>query len=370
VPQDLLHSPVMVAQGSEGHAERVLLGINELVSSPNPARLKADITFLENHAASSLTDGARVRIQNIIFRAQLLRPELLPALGKLASRFYAAVLRLAFGLPISYKNYCVLEGLLGTGTPPDPPPPPALLDAIRRAGFEDPRVAVVCLSYLSEKELRSWFGSGNVPIEAMIARLDGPWQREHHAKVVCDVTQRYLQVMWEHLDPGVIRSALRRHGYLAQALQLRHPNQPQYQADTLRSFLSAAYGGRELRAPEVVEIMTAGGGTPTPALLACVLSLAAPDCSGLAQEAYVASVLTQTGFSADTRARLREHVRPGLLGGKRPGDAPPLPAAPVPDQGQQTVPMTPGMSYGPPASAAGRKHGFGGGWLGGKFERS
>jgi hypothetical protein len=351
VPQDLLHSPVMAAQGSEGHAERTLLGVNDLVTAPNQARLREHITFLENYAASNLTEGARVRIQNIVFRAQLLRPELLPMLGKLAPRFYAAVLRVAFGLPLSYESYCVFESLLGTGSPPDPPPHPAMLEAIRRAGFEDQRVAAICLSYLDERAMRSWFSSGEVHIEALIARLAGTWQREHHAKIVCDVTQQYLREMWEYVDPRVVRAALRRHAYLAPALQLRHPGEPQYQADVLRTFLSAAYGGKELRQSEIVEIMTGGDSPPTPALLACVLSLTDRDCSTLAQEAYVAGVLTQTGFSTDTRTRLRAHVRVEFLGFRQPGDAPPLPATRALEQGQQTVPLVPGLSYGPPASS-------------------
>jgi hypothetical protein len=312
MPADLLHPETVPARGVEGFAERILTGVNDLVQQRNLGALKREITSLRDFAGNQHDASGHVFYQNLIFRCQLLRPELEPLLRshKLAAPYYGTLLQLAFGLPLDYQGFCALESCLGTGSPPSQPPPRDLLEAIIRAGSRDPRVTAIVHWYLGPDSLREWFRSGQADIAGMIARLAEPWQREHHAEAVCQVVREYVRAMRGTYSPADLCHVLRLHGYLAGALQSRHPDALQHQVAVLRDLVAGAHGD-VLRAGDVVEILAGGEAPPTPALLAAVLLLADPDdphCAGLAKDAFFMGVLAGTDFGPGVESHLTRFI--------------------------------------------------------------
>jgi hypothetical protein len=220
------------------------------------------------------------------------------------------MLRLGFGLPLDYQGYCELESCLGTGSPPEPPPQPELLEAIRREGIADPRVAVMVHHYLGSSALQEWFRSGRVDLVELVGRLAGSWKRDDHARVACEVTRQYLLALRGQYDPLALRRVLRVHGYLGDALHRRHPDAPGYQLGVLLDLVACAHGDR-LAEDDVLEILADGELPPTAALLAAVLLLADPErpqCADLARQAFVTSVLLGTDFGLGMDSTLRRFV--------------------------------------------------------------
>ena len=71
----------------------------------NPTRLRSDINFLKKFAEGEISEECRRRYQNLIGELGLLRQRF-PVEDKYRERLYDALLRLAFGTPLSYKAYC------------------------------------------------------------------------------------------------------------------------------------------------------------------------------------------------------------------------------------------------------------------------
>jgi hypothetical protein len=253
-------------------AERILLGINDVVAARNHTGLRTDLTALSVIAGrpGGGTDPAAYR--DIVVRCQLFRPDLAQALGKLAGSFYTSVLRLAFGLPLSYEGYCQLEGGLAPGSEGAPPTfPRPLLEAVERGGFADPVVAIVVLSQLGGQSLGSWLRFGQVDLRELTGRLAVPALRPSHARQVCEAIREYL-VMHQGPDREDFAAILLDRQFLAPAL-LRHlPGEPAYQARLLTVLLSACYGKRiskKAAANILGEIVV----PPTPALLKAVTGM-------------------------------------------------------------------------------------------------
>jgi hypothetical protein len=308
--QDLLHPTRTPPRGSKSYAETILLDCVRRISEANLTALKSDIAALRAYLGNPPHKDDRHRYQDIVFRNQLLRPG--QPLGRLEGRFYDVVLRLAFGMPLSYPDYCRLEDCMGNAS--GEVPHRALLDAIEHGGMADARVTAIVLEHLGDKKLLDWFRSGRVDIGPLITWLAGEWDRPRHAQLVCDATVRYLREMRGHYDPRTVFAVLHRHGYLAQGLHLRHPGSPQYQVDVLREFLLAASGGAVLNKRAIADVMTGTGMPPTPALLAAVLLLLSdPADAGPAKEMYVTGLFRFTNLDADTRTILDRYTPDGIL---------------------------------------------------------
>jgi hypothetical protein len=296
--------------------EEVLHKCAEHAKLANPTRLRSDINFLRKFSEGEISEDRRKRYQELIARLGLLRQNFLVE-GKVEERLYEALLPMAFGTPLGYRGYCQVEKCAGIS--PGDAPHRELLAAIARAGLADQVAgAIVCwhLRQIDEKKLNRWLASADVDAVTLINTLAGSWTYPQHARIFCDVTLECLKKTRGRYDPQQVRGALRPHGFLARALQLRHPDKDQYQISTLYQFLIAAYPqahatpGQGLSRAAILQILSeAGTPPPTPALLSAVLMLLhKPGAFQLAWNAYICGSLTLPALDGPTRERLRDRV--------------------------------------------------------------
>ncbi len=300
-------------QGDPG--EEALVSCAEHVKLENPTRLRSDIAFLRKFADGEISEDSRLRYQDLIRRLGLLRSDF-PVEDKYRERLYEALLRLAFETPLNYRAYCTVENCaaIARGAAPHE----YLLAAIMKCGFIEPLVSAIVYWHLGttdEKKLNKWLVSGQVNVVRLIEYLDGDWSYPQHARIVCDVTLAYLRKAPNCYQPREVKAALREHGFLAYALQKRHPDKDQYQVYALHQFLKAAYPqptatpGRDLSKTTIEQILIGSGPPPTPALLSAVLLLLdRPDSWQLAWVAYVRGSVTRPNFDEQTRNRLRDRL--------------------------------------------------------------
>jgi hypothetical protein len=272
-------------------AERILRGINDVVAARNLINLRTDLTALSVIASRPGGGSDPAAYRDIVVRGRLLRPDLAQGLGKLAGSFYTSVLRLAFGLPLSYEGYCQLEGCLNQGSGDVPPAAPRpLLEAVERGGLADPVVAILILSQLGGQSLGSWLRFGQVDFRELTGKLGAPALRPAHARQVCEAIGEYL-AMHQGPDREEVAEILRDRQFLAPALHRHLPAEPAYQARLLTSLLSACYGkriGKKAAASILGEVVV----PPTPALLKAVTGMIAdPADLETAMQAFAAGSL-------------------------------------------------------------------------------
>jgi hypothetical protein len=312
-PRTLPLGPPPSHQGDIG--EETLRYCAEHVELANPTRLRSDIAFLKKFAEGEIGEDGRARYRDLISRLGLLRPGFLID-DKYSERLYSALLRMGFGTPLSYDAYCRVENCGGIAA--GDTPHRELLVAIVKAGMAEPIVSAIVYWHLrktDQKKVNKWLASGEVDAVHLIDLLAGDWTHPEHARIVCDLTLEYLKRAPEHYQPQQVRLALSRHGFLARALQLRHPDQDQYQVHALYRFLIAAYPqaaatpGQDLSKGAILQILNGTGAPPTPALLSAVLMLLhRPGAWQLAWNAYIHGSLTMANFDEQTLARLRARL--------------------------------------------------------------
>jgi len=277
--------------------------------------MRSDVTFLKKFAEGEIGEERRARYRDLIGRLGLLRPGFLVD-GRYEERLYGALLRMAFGTPLSYDAYCWAEDCAGAA--PGDAPHRELLVAIAKAGMAEPAVSAIVYGHLRRTDARrvsKWLVSGHFDAAAVIGLLAGDWTCPEHARIVCDLTLEYLKRAPGLYQPQQVRRALSEHGFLARALQLRHPGEDQYQVHVLYRFLEAAYPqaaatpGQDLSRAAIVQVLNGGGAPPTPALLSAVLMLLhKPGSWQLAWDAYINGSLTLASFDEPTLARLRARL--------------------------------------------------------------
>ena len=305
IGQNLLHSASFRTgpNARRGRVERILRDCAEHLEAADQRLIKSDILGLRSIADARINDEQQARYREIIKQTGLLRHDQNP--GKYAGRLYTQLLRLAFTRPFSYESYCQLEDCLA-----EPPPHPTLLQVIDGGGIADPRVAAIVYWHLREadpKKLSDWYAldAGPGPVK-LIELIASPWSRPHHARVVCEVTLRYLAETGP--NRRTIRAALRQHGFLAEALRTNAFGHDQYQVGALYRLLAAAYP-KGLTRPAIMEILSGTAAPPTPQLLAAVLlHVSNPADWKLAREAYAYGSLTLLSVEHDTAVRLRERA--------------------------------------------------------------
>jgi hypothetical protein len=329
-PPPAVPAPV---QGDPG--EEALAYCAEHVKLDNPTRLRSDIAFLRKFADGEISQDSRLRYQDLIRQLGLLRSDF-PVEDKYRERLYEALLRLAFGTPLNYKAYCTVESCaaIDHGAAPQQ----QLLAAIMKCGFIEPLVSAIVYWHLGttdEKKLNKWLVSGQVNVVRLIEFLDRDWPIPQHARILCDVALAYLRRAPNCYESREVKAALREHGFLAYALQKRHPDKDQYQIYALHQFLKVAYPqptatpGRDLSKAAIEEILVGSGPPPTPALLSAVLMLLErPDSWQLAWVSYIRGSVTRPNFDETTRARLQ-----GRLPQLGPDDPAPPPAPPAQPEG-------------------------------------
>jgi hypothetical protein len=306
-------APLPPLQGDIG--EETLRYCAEHVELANPTRLRSDIAFLRKFAEGEIGEDWRARYRDLIAKLHLLRPGFLID-DKYQERLYGALLRMGFGTPLSYEAYCRVEN--SAGITPGHTPHRELLVAIVKAGMAEPAVSAIVYWHLrktDQRKVSKWLVSGEVDAVQLIDLLAGDWTYPEHARAVCDLTLEYLKRAPEHYQPQQVRLALSQHGFLARALQLRHPDQDQYQVHALYRFLTAAYPqaaatpGQDLSKRAILQILNGTGAPPTPALLSAVLMLLhRPAAWQLAWNAYVHGSLIMAKFDEQTLTRLRARL--------------------------------------------------------------
>jgi len=308
-------APPAPVQGDPG--EEALVACAELAQLPNPPRLRSEINFLKRFAAGEISEDARRRYQDLVGELGLLQHEL-PVDDKYKQRFYRALFRLAFGTPLSYADYCKLETYAGLAR--GAAPRGDLLEAIGNSNPDGPVLSAIVhwhLGHTDEKVLNKWLISGQVDPISLIGLLAGDWSYARHARIVCDVTLSYLRKVPHGYDSRKVQLALREQGFLARALQKRHPDKDEYQVYALYHFLKAAYPqpattpGQDLSKTAIQQILNGTGSPPTPALFSAVLMLLErPESWQLAWNAYIHGSVTRPKFDHHVRARLRNRLPP------------------------------------------------------------
>lgn len=317
-------SPQPAAQGAIDEITEALRECAEYVEDRSLSRLRSVSVWLtkraeadaqlKKHAETDDTLKAQaetVEIRRKRYREQIRHYGLLKPheLGNREKDLYAALLAAAFGRPLTYTGYCRVEECLD-GKPGEHPHP-ALLRAIKdgEMAFETKAIVLYLIrGERNEKDLNKWYGSGELDPVVLIRSLARERIRPHHAQVICDLTLDFLRKMPASYDQRELRSALRRHGFLAHALHMRHPDKEQYQIHVLYQLIRTAYPdtpGRE----GIRQILTGTSQPPTPALLAAVLmNLTTVGDIQYAQDAYLHGSLTLMSMHQDTYNKLREIV--------------------------------------------------------------
>ena len=294
-------------------AEDALYRCAEYMKQRRPGALRIELARLENFTEGGVSKDRRAHYRDLIIRLGLFRPNP-PIDARHAERLYSALLPIAFDLPLSYDDYSQVE--CWAEVVPGDVPPERLLAAIARSQLTEPIVRAIVFWYLwkaDQKKLNKWLASGEIDAVQMIDLVAREWPRPQHARVVCDVTLEYLSRESKHYDPYKIRDALSKHGFLARALQLRHPTEDQYQVNALHRFLKAAYPipahtpGQDI-SPAAIRKILSTASPPTPALLTAVLMLLErPENWQLAWSAYIHGSLTMPHFDERTLALM--HAR-------------------------------------------------------------
>jgi hypothetical protein len=256
------------ADRPDADADTLLLDCKARIQAGDEKGLRAHLSKLRAYADDKVSAEERAHLGGIVREDRLLRPGM--RLGTMDVQFYDVMLRLAYGLPLSYADYCDVEDRLSvTGEPVQPPHRP-LLEAMSGGGTADIRVAAITRYLLGEERLTSWFRAGRVDVGQMISAVDAKWDRPHHAGVMYTVTRMYLSGSWGRYDRQKVAAGLRAHGYLAAALLEQYPESEQHQIAVLIDFLRAAYpDGVDRQAVEDIATVSA----PTRAVPRAVLPL-------------------------------------------------------------------------------------------------
>jgi len=289
---------------------RLLRECDEHVRVLNLARLRQDLDLLQKRlAAGGIDDAHRRRCRALITRLDLFRPH--QPLGKYEGRLYDTLLALAFGGPVGYEAFCLVEDCVRQ--PPDAPLHvhgplyPPLLEAIDRAGLADTRSKVIVYASHDQKKLAKWLGSRDVDAFGLISELArAAWRHREHGRLFCDVTLQYLQDKQGRYSSAEIRRVLVRNGYLARALcEVGHD---QYQVYALTRLLVAAFPEDQyplgLDEKTISELLADTPDAPTPALLAAILRKVPEAQAPLAWAAYVYGSVARMDLDEATHGAL------------------------------------------------------------------
>ncbi len=237
-------------------------------------RAKDRMSALRAYADGEFTVEDQRRCRDIVTRDRLLRLE--PRVGNLGGEFYDLVLRLAFGRPFGYPQYCDVENCLaqfgGTGSLPYHRP---VLEAIDRIETPDVRVLALTRYHLGSERLQKWFQSHQVDVRGLIIALAaGEWPIPDHADIAFTVLGSYLGKLGQEDDRRAAAAALRDNGYLAGALFRRYRKSTAPQVRVLTPILRTAYP-QGLDATDIVEVFDVSVSTPALARVA-LRTLATP----------------------------------------------------------------------------------------------
>jgi len=236
----------VAAQTPAAEIERLLTDLVEPIKYGDKQALRDLIRQLAEVASARpdlLAGDARSRCRAIIGRFQLFREG--PYLGSLETPFYDALLRVGFGLPLTYRGYRQLEDCL-RGQPPHHSLMQAILDGgpvLSHGRPANPVVPLLARYYMGdERRLWRWLRSDEVDVRQLVQALAGDWKNPEHAEIIVNYTMSLVRDLDKRHALPDLRPTLAENAHLAPALERRYPGQAQRQVKILGPLLRIAYG--------------------------------------------------------------------------------------------------------------------------------
>jgi hypothetical protein len=232
--------------------------------------VRDSLNGLRRHAGTEINQADRERYRMVMIEDRLLSHSLPP--DTLAVEFYDVLLRLAYGQPLGYGQYCDLEhSLVETGTSLLPQP---LLRAIEGAYPTDPLVLAITRHYAGRRQGNEKIRPRPGDTRRLIMALAEIPLAEGHVNILFGMLTRYLSEVRTSPERKEITSLLGDHGYLSVSLNRSCRDAVPDQVAKLITLLNWAYPeGLDSAAIETV----IGAGKATSALLAAILfTLARP----------------------------------------------------------------------------------------------
>jgi hypothetical protein len=213
----------------------------------------------------------------------------------LKRELYDVLLRVAFGVPLTYAGYCSVEECAGV------PLHAPLRAALVRSDAAD------CLTWVLARETRPGSRSGKSldelrqqrmpaaePLERVVRAVAAQALRPAHGPIVLDFALRYL---WKYSEDP--RTVLARHGYLAWQHEYIYPGDLETQVKQLVRVLGVTFGG-PLSRSDIDEVFGQPGYPPTVALEEAVVRMTDRRNRGYVREQVAAAILRSRGFPSQT----------------------------------------------------------------------
>ena len=206
--------------------EKLLVECDEMMHGNSPALKREVIESLARYHDDQVTDERRQRYQQIIKDRQLFRDDksLTPDMQDI---LYSALLRNAFGMPLTYDAYCQVENCAVRMHK-------SLLRTIRAA--EIPDVVLLLVNHALGEETTRIPGGQDAP--AIILARSVNQLRPHHGTIVYQISLRDLH----HQPADVAQDTLYRAFYLGPTLRTLYPRDPEARLAQLQALLRLCYG--------------------------------------------------------------------------------------------------------------------------------
>lgn len=275
-------------------------------------KLRQHISILEDYADDNLPQlrsrAGRKRIREIIADNDLLKPTKAVTAQSLQD-LYAALLKLAFLLPVGYETYGRVEECAGYS--PGQRLHESLALSIIDAGMSDLGLPFA-MNSLSEVNLRSVLRNTIRRADSSLARL-GEWLADPkldgkpaYAQIVLNVVIRVLlldeQVSKD--DRLAFRQAII-DNKLMSVLQERRQGEPGRQLSDITAILTFAYG-KSLSLRDSIDLMNSASGQPWDAFREALVTMADPRARPILYREFYLRQLAVAGYSLSEHARLRD----------------------------------------------------------------
>ena len=227
----------LVDESGEWAIEKLLIDCSDRMRGNDQFLVRTAIRRLADRRHDQATPEEQDRYREIIKEHRLLREER-PLDPALQADLYAALLALAFEMPLDYEGYCQLE--VCAGLMPGQPMHRPLLRAATQTGITD-----LCVKLLVAKvDGFKAISRERVPMADLIATVaDRRLLDVEHCRIICEtvIDEIAVRSRSQRFDPQILRSALAEYGYLASVLQ-RICHQPEARLAIFCKLLRLAYG--------------------------------------------------------------------------------------------------------------------------------
>ncbi len=311
-----LEAPAQILQPGTAEAqaiESLLIACDEEMRNDYSQVIVKDTIYrLSDHRNDQVTAEERQRYQQIIKDRDLLRDNSRFNVDQ-REIFYASLLAIAFGTPLTYEGYCQLEAC--AGYEPGQRINEFLLLAVDLSEVTDLRVRLLVLKGRGDEELKAAFRNDRKTLAELVqSAASGNRLLREHAQFIYQIVAWDLIGRPDGPDQKTLQSILHRWGYLAPTLDRIRHDQAAYQFTELRRLLQLSYG-TELDRPAVRNILENTDSAPTYDLFLAVLSMTRPENTGLAERAFTRNVVLKRGYPDEARnnflARLPDIDRSG-----------------------------------------------------------